>query len=97
MDAYEVTVDVQEFLARQVIMPYQIGFRKFHLQIAIQLWCKRWHDAISYCQWLKELPTQEAEWEYAARGGLSGKRYPWGDTAPVVANVITLIRMPILF
>ncbi len=47
-----------------------------------------WFDAVAYCEWLSRVTSQkyrlptEAEWERAARGGVEGKLYPWGDANP---------------
>jgi sulfatase modifying factor 1 len=47
-----------------------------------------WFEAVRYCEWLSaqtgrrfRLAT-EAEWERAARGGLDGALFPWGDGPP---------------
>ena len=65
------------------------AFRPFEFtNAALPVTSVSWFEASEYCAWLSSqwgiglrLPT-EAEWEFAARGGLEQSRYPWGNAPP---------------
>ena len=91
MDATEVTVGLfKKFLKSSDYEPKQpIDWNKVyeysptgkHPMIYVS-----WHDATAYAKWAgKRLPTGK-EWEFAARGGLVGKEFPWGDDEAVARD-----------
>ena len=84
IDKYEVTVGEYKHFVSETghRTPNWEYISKFSPTDKHPMILVNWYDAMLYARWVgKRLPT-EAEWEKAARGGLAGKKYPWGDTPP---------------
>jgi len=53
--------------------------------------CVSWYAAYRYCKAHGKRLPWEKEWEWAARGGVSGRKYPWGDAAPGPRSACSLL------
>ena len=86
MDVHEVPVGQFRKFVEQSGYDYPDDYWEIVFDVSLEddypMVYVNWNDAMVYAKWAeKRLPT-EAEWEFAARGGLRGKRYPWGNGMP---------------
>jgi formylglycine-generating enzyme required for sulfatase activity len=62
---------------------YPEGWNPWHRRSDLPVVWVSWADAETFCRWLDGRLPSQAEWEFAARGGREGWRYPWGNEIPV--------------
>ena len=81
MDIHEVTVGEYKIFLSETnhLKPNWTKIRQYSPTDQHPILYITWHDAMAYAKWIKKRLPTEAEWEYAARGGLTNQRYPWGN------------------
>jgi formylglycine-generating enzyme required for sulfatase activity len=81
MDAHPVTNSQYQMFIEETGYPAPKKTPAFSHPQQPVVWVT-WWDAMEYARWAGKTLPFEAQWEKAARGGFSGKLYPWGDEEP---------------